>query len=320
MPVLKKNDFKPHRFLKNAHSQTIFPAFFRKVKGVDYSREKIETLDGDFIDLDWSLIGSKRGAIISHGLEGSTQQPYVKGMVKRLNEEGLDVLAWNFRGCGGRPSKLIRSYHSGKSEDLDQIVKHVFGRGYEEVVLIGFSVGGNITLKYLGEKGPSLDPRLTHSISFSVPCDLKATSYQLAKPQNRAYMEWFMMSLRKKVKQKESEMKLFGLNTKNVYRVSTFEEFDNRFTAPLNDFKDAEDYWAQSSSLFFLSQIKIPSLLVNALDDPFLTPECFPFDVAENNEHLFLETPQHGGHVGFISSSLIYWAEERVISFLSRSK
>jgi predicted alpha/beta-fold hydrolase len=133
-------------------------------------------------------------------------------------------------------------------------------------------------------------------------------------------MEWFMMSLRKKVKQKESEMKLFGLNTKNVYRVSTFEEFDNRFTAPLNDFKDAEDYWAQSSSLFFLSQIKIPSLLVNALDDPFLTPECFPFDVAENNEHLFLETPQHGGHVGFISSNLIYWAEERVISFLSRSK
>ena len=133
-------------------------------------------------------------------------------------------------------------------------------------------------------------------------------------------MEWFLLSLRKKVKQKENEMKLFGLNTKKTYLISTFEEFDNRFTAPLNGFEDADDYWEKSSSLYYLSEIKIPSLLVSALDDPFLTPDCFPVEEAKNNECLFLETPSCGGHVGFVSPNLHYWAEERAISFLSDIK
>ena len=320
MPILTESLYKPHPFLKNAHIQTIYPALFRRVKGVRYSREKLETPDGDFLDLDWSTLRSKKLALISHGLEGSTDQPYVKGMVKSLNENGWDVLAWNFRGCGGRPSRQIHSYHSGKSEDLDHVVEHVLRKNYKSVTLIGFSVGGNITLKYLGEKGESLDPRLESSVTFSVPCNLKSTSYKLATLENRIYMEWFLMSLRKKVKQKENEMKLFGINTKKTYLISTFEEFDNRFTAPLNGFEDADDYWEKSSSLYYLSEIKIPSLLVSALDDPFLTPDCFPVEEAKNNECLFLETPSCGGHVGFVSPNLHYWAEERAISFLSDIK
>ena len=320
MPILTESLYKPHPFLKNAHIQTIYPALFRRVKGVRYSREKLETPDGDFLDLDWSTLRSKKLALISHGLEGSTDQPYVKGMVKSLNENGWDVLAWNFRGCGGRPSRQIHSYHSGKSEDLDHVVEHVLRKNYKSVTLIGFSVGGNITLKYLGEKGEGLDPRLESSVTFSVPCNLKSTSYKLATLENRIYMEWFLMSLRKKVKQKENEMKLFGINTKKTYLISTFEEFDNRFTAPLNGFEDADDYWEKSSSLYYLSEIKIPSLLVSALDDPFLTPDCFPVEEAKNNECLFLETPSCGGHVGFVSPNLHYWAEERAISFLSDIK
>jgi len=318
MPIVEKSLYKPHPFLKNPHAQTIFPAIFRQVKDVQYKRETLRTPDKDILELDWSRVGATKLAIISHGLEGSSEQPYAKGMVKRLNQEGWDALAWNFRGCGGRPSKFINSYHSGKTDDLDYILKHTRSDKfyYEQVVLIGFSVGGNITLKYLGERGQNVDSRLTHSVSFSVPLHLESTSDQLAKRENRLYMEWFLWSLRRKIKGKESEMRLFGLDTDNLHRISTFYEFDNRFTAPLNGFKDAIDYWKKSSSLHYLSGVKVPSLVVNALDDPFLTDRCFPFQESKEHPFLFLETPDRGGHVGFFSSQSSYWAEERAVKFI----
>ena len=318
MPVIEKSFYKPHPFLKNPHAQTIFPALFRHVRDVNYKRETLRTPDKDILELDWSRVGATKLAIISHGLEGSSQTSYAKGMVKALNSEGWDALAWNFRGCGGRPSKFINSYHSGKTDDLGFILKHVSSQSfyYEQIVLIGFSVGGNINLKYLGERGKDLDSRLTHSVSFSVPLHLESTSDQLAKKENRLYMEWFLWSLRRKIRSKESEMRLFGLNTEALHKISTFHEFDNRFTAPLNGFKDAIDYWKKSSSLHYLSGVAIPSLLVNALDDPFLTKECFPFEESKKHPNLYLETPEKGGHVGFFSSQSSYWAEERTLKFL----
>ena len=265
MPIIEKSNYKPHPFLKNPHAQTVFPAIFRRVKGIDYQRESLSTPDKDTLDLDWSRVGSTKLAIISHGLEGSSQQGYAKGMTKALNEGGWDALAWNFRGCGGKPSKFINSYHSGKTDDLDLVLSYTRSKKfyYEQIALIGFSVGGNITLKYLGEKGDGLDSRVTHSVSFSVPSSLGVDLCSIGEKRKPSLYGVVFKVFEKKDKRKESEMRLFGLDTKGLNKISTFFEFDSRFTAPLNGFEDAPDYWRKSSSLHYITGVKIPSPLLS---------------------------------------------------------
>ena len=153
MPLISKSDYNPMFLFSNAHFQTIYPPLFRKVKGVNYVRERILTPDRDFIDLDWSKVGADRAVIVSHGLEGHSRRSYVLGMIKAFNTRGWDGIAFNFRGCSGEPNRLIRSYHCGATEDLHTVVSHVIEKkSYSSISLVGFSVGGNLTLMYLGEK------------------------------------------------------------------------------------------------------------------------------------------------------------------------
>lgn len=254
--------------------------------------------------------------LISHGLEGNTSRGYVRGMVKAINDAGWDALAWNYRGCSGEPNRLLRSYHSGASDDLEVVLDHVASlRRYESLLLIGFSLGGNITLKYLGEHGDSTHPLVRAAVAFSVPCDLASSAHRLAERANSIYMRRFMTTLREKIRAK-AHLLPPHITLEGIEGMRTFLEFDDRYTAPIHGYADGPDYWKRASSRPLLDGIRRPTLLVSALDDPFLTHQCFPIVEAERSEWLTLEMPRHGGHVGFMSGGGGYWSEARAIEFL----
>lgn len=279
-------------------------------------RERLELADGDFLDLDWAAGGSDRLAILSHGLEADSKATYIQGMAAALQRRGWDVLAWNYRGCSGEPNRLLRFYHSGASDDLDHVVRHALEvHAASRVDLVGFSLGGNMTLKYLGERDPL--PRLHRAVAFSVPCDLACSSARLSTPVNRhLYMRRFLVSLRRKLAEKRPHFP-DRIDLRGAGSIRDFRGFDDRYTAPLHGFTDAEDYWKRSSSRPFLSRIPLPVLLVNAANDPFLGPGCFPREEAEGSGYFHLEVPQDGGHCGFFHGGPESWAEMRAAEFLS---
>lgn len=303
-------------FLFNAHLETIFPSQFRNVKLPPYQRERITTPDNDFLDLDWLKQDSQKLAIISHGLEGDTSRPYIKGMAKALYDNGYDTLTWNYRGCSGEMNQALRFYHSGATDDLATVVDHASDKGYREINLIGFSLGGNLTLKYLGEDRNR--PVLHKAVTFSVPLDLHTSCMKISEPSNWIYSQRFLRSLRKKVIGKSKVMQ--GIDITLLKKVKTLQQFDDVFTGPIHGFKDAIDYYTQCSSLRVVSNITLPTLIVNAKNDPFLSPKCFPNDMLKNHPFVSFETPDHGGHVGFtqFNKNGLYWSEERTLEFLSR--
>ena len=318
MPIVAHSSYVPPRFLANGHTQTVLPALFRKVRGVTYQRERIVTPDEDFLDLDWACTGARRIAVIAHGLEGNSQRGYARGMVRALSKSGWDAMVWNARGCSGEINRSLRFTHSGATEDLQAVISHVMdSRNYDEIALMGFSLGGNVTLKYLGDHGEALDPRIKTAVAFSVPCDLKSGALELAKRSNRIYMHSFLRGLRQKIR---ARMKIAPgeINDDDYDDLHTFQEFDDRYTAPIHGFADAEDYWRRCSCLPVLKQISIPTLLINARNDPFLGEACYPIAAAEANPQLLLEMPAFGGHVGFmdLGAGGEYWSETRALSFL----
>ncbi|QDA59391.1 YheT family hydrolase [Hymenobacter jejuensis] len=322
MPLVTHSRYQPPFYLFNGHVQTIVPSILRSVPDVSYQRERVETEDGDFLDLDWSRLPNQHTdtlAIVSHGLEGDAGRPYVRGMVRALNRAGFDALAWNYRSCSGEMNRLLRTYHLGDTEDLDFVVRYALGKArYRRVYLTGFSAGGNVTLKYLGENPDKVPRQVERAAVFSVPTDLKSSSHYISRFQNRIYLNRFLKSLREKMRQK-AELLPGQINLADIDQLQDFPQFDDRFTAPMHGFKSAEEYYEYSSSGRYLSGIRIPTLLVNAVNDPFLPPSCFPREVAEKSNYVFLETPQEGGHVGFAEGSPDgeYYSERRAIEFLT---
>src|SRR5437867_4185973 len=239
MPIVALSTYKAPRLLSNGHVQTCFPVLFRRVKPVAYQRERISTPDGDFLDLDWAKNGSRRLAILAHGLEGDSEQHYMLGMVGALSKHGWDAVAWNARGCSGEPNRVLRFTHSGATEDLQTVISHVTSTcDYPDIALIGFSLGGNLTLKYLGERGGQLHPRIKTAAAFSVPCDLQSSSIQLAQPANRLYMRRFLITLHDKIRAMMKAMP-GQIDDVGYERMRSFKDFDDRYTAPIHGFKDA---------------------------------------------------------------------------------
>lgn len=312
--------YNPPFLIRNGHFQTIYPSLFRKINGHFYRRERITTMDDDFLDLDWAIIGSETLVIISHGLEGNSHRAYVKGMAKAMNLGGMDALAWNYRGCSGVPNKQLRSYHNGATEDLAQVIQHAtHTKRYQKIYLVGFSLGGNLTLVYLGRD--RVDAMVEKAVVFSVPCDLKGSAGMLEKTENKIYMARFLKYLHQKIKDK---IALFPgkIDDRGFFEIKNFKQFDDRYTAPIHGFIDAEDYWHQCSSKQFIADITTQTLIVNALNDPFLSPSCFPVDEVAHTPHVHLATPQSGGHVGFMNlkKSNIYWSEELALDFFLKGQ
>jgi len=309
--------YSPPRFLFNAHLETIYPALFRRVTlSTPYTRERIATPDNDFLDLDWITQGSQELVIISHGLEGDSYRPYIKGMASAMTRQGFDVLAWNYRGCSQEMNHQLRFYHSGATDDLDLVVQHAAAKAYKAICLIGFSLGGNITLKYLGERQPL--SVIKRAAVFSVPMDLHTSCNTISQPGNRIYAARFLKSLRNKIVRKSAAFP--ELDIRDIHKIATIQDFDDRYTAPLHGFPDAVTYYRLCSSVNFVKSITTPTLIVNAKNDPFLSPECYPTDLLKGHPFVSFEIPMRGGHVGFaeLNTSGTYWSESRAVQFLQQ--
>lgn len=298
----------------------MLPSLMRPSLHLDFKRETLPTPDDDFIDIDWVFrkIHSTKLAILVHGLECSSKSFYMTNTMKLLNNWGADTVGMNFRGCSGRMNKLLKTYHSGKSEDLALVVDHILKNySYETIYLIGFSVGGSIVIKYLGELADKVSPRIRKAVAFSAPIDLLSVANALAKPQGKIYMQYFLHKLHNKIKNKMKQFPEF-INDKAFKYIETFHEYDELYTAPLNGFKDADEYWAKASAKPFLPLIKVPTLLYAAADDPFLGFECYPYEI--KNPYLELKISNTGGHMGFwrFTPGLNFYYEKVLIDYLSK--
>jgi len=315
MPIINSN-YKPLLVFRSGFVSTVFSGLLRRVKGVVQERERITLSDGDFLDLDWSFTKqrSDKLIVVLHGLEGDAQRPYMTGTAKLFNKNGVDAVCVNFRGCSGEQNLKYRSYHSGATEDLNNVVEHIIStKQYSEIYVKGFSLGGNLLLKYLGERD-AIPIQIKSAIAISVPCDLNGSCLELHAFKNILYHNRFKSHLLNRLKIKLMQHVDY-ISFKEFKLIKTLKDFDDVYTSRAHGFIDAEDYYSKCSSLQFLHNIKIPTLIINALNDSFLSPECYPYKEAKNNSFLYLETPRYGGHVGFYKSDNIYYNEKRALEF-----
>lgn len=306
-------------YLFSTHLETIWPSLLRTVEQPLYRRERIATSDDDFLDLDWLKTGRKNLAVISHGLEGDSRRNYVVGMANHLSSHGWDVLAWNFRGCSGEINCQPRFTHNGATDDLDAVVRHALKEQYYTTIsLVGFSMGGNLTLMYLGRDPGQVPAEVRMAVCFSVPCELADASARLAESRNTIYMKRFISLMGQKVR---IQAKKFPEHfpCEDYHKIKTFEDFDGRYTAPLHGFRDAQDYWDQCSSNRYLSNIQLPVWIINARNDSFLADSCFPDFEQHGSKNVKLIAPTHGGHCGFSTPGLNrpYWSEQITATLLS---
>ena len=319
MPILSSSYTKAPLFYLNGHFETIIPSIWRKIEGVSYVREKIDTPDGDFLNLDWSRVGGERLLIVSHGLEGDSQRHYARALVKLFNQQGIDVLVWNNRSCGGELNLQPVLYHHGSSQDLDTVVQHVLSSTrYSELYLAGISMGGAQTLNYLGKRGKDIPSVLKKAAVYSTPVHLPSSAATLRRPINRFYNQKFLGKLKKKMEAKGKQYP--GLiDLERLPAVHDFDEFDTYYTAKLHGFVDAADFYEQASPHTCLKGICVPTLILNATNDPLLGKECYPIAFAQGSSNLFLEMPKRGGHTGFtILGSEFNYAEYRLLEFLNQ--
>jgi predicted alpha/beta-fold hydrolase len=311
-----KTDFKPAWWLRSPHLQTLWPVFFKKRHPLELTAEQVELDDGDFIDLRWSKKTSDKTVLVLHGLEGSLESHYVNGIIFQLEQSGYKPVLMHFRGCGGSMNRLARAYHSGETGDVATIVEHIKNKtGEYPFAAIGFSLGGNVLLKWLGESGES-NP-LHKAVAVSVPFRLHDAAKRLEKGISRIYREHLLDSLKKTYIEKFKNI-TSPLNI-DVQQLKSFWDYDDKVTAPLHGFAGAQDYYDQCSSRQFLQHIKVPTRIIHSSDDPFMFDETVP-DREELSRSIDFLLTAHGGHVGFISgtgpASLYSWSEQKIIEFL----
>lgn len=298
MPIIKSKYSKRPWYFINGHFETIVPSLFFVEEGVAYTRERLELIDGDFLDLDWVKAGNKRLIILSHGLEGSADRHYIKRPARYFSQRGWDVLAWNNRSCSGVMNRLPRFYHHGATEDIGAVVTKALEGDYEEIVMIGYSMGGGMQQKYLGERKP--DDRIKGAVSFSVPCNVQDSAFELKKGFNKVYEKRFISKLKEKILLKAEEIEM-PVDLERIRQAKNFKDLDEEFTLKVHtEYVDADDFYSRITSDQFLPNLEIPLLIVNALNDPMLGSKCYPVELAEQKPNIFLEMPKKGGHVGFI--------------------
>ncbi len=289
---------------------------------VGVRRERLETPDGDFVDVDW--LDGPAGSpllLILHGLEGSSGSHYVAGLMSEARAREWRAVALNFRSCSGELNRLPRFYHSGQTDDLDWMIRGLIARERSiRLGAVGVSLGGNVLLKWLGERGEDAPHVLRGAVGISVPFDLVACARTLDRGFNRrVYTANFLRSMRRKVRLKARLYPGF-VDVAAACRARTLAEYDRVVTAPLNGFAGEVDYWTHASSAPYLSRIRRPTLLINSRDDPFVPPAALPDLAALDSKWLVAEVTRAGGHVGFITGPPwrpSFWAEQRAIQFLS---
>lgn len=315
--------FKPAQGLSNGHIQTLFSTFFRKKIDLDFQSEIFELSDGDFVDCYWlnkpPKGSSKPIVILFHGLEGSYKSPYIQGAMNELNKVGYSTVLMHFRGCSPKENRLPRLYHSGDTADAKAFIIYLSNKYTKsKLFAIGYSMGGNMLLKLLGENKENC--LLDAAICISVPMQLDISSKTINQGFSKLYqthlLKHLKSSLLKKYEQFDMES-IINLKKEDVSKIETIWEFDHLYTAKMHNFKTAKNYYKQSSSKQYLKDITTPTLIIHALDDPFMTKDILP-NKNELSNSITLEIYAHGGHVGFISGTIlkpIYWLESRVVEY-----
>ena len=305
--------YRPPRAFRQPDINTIYAGTLRREVKVAWERERLELSDGDFVDLDWlPRPDSDRLVVLTHGLEGHARRPYMAGMARAYHRAGFAVCAMNFRGCSGEPNRHLRSYHIGETGDLRQTIAHTLARtSARYCVLTGYSLGGNVIVKYLAEDPAAVPRQVLGAAVFSVPLFVDACNAVINTVRNWAYRWSFISHMNRKARHKAAVHDAAGA----FKRARTFTQFDEWYTAPWHGFNSAQDYWRDNSSGRMLHRLEHPVLVVNAADDSFLHESCYPRDLAERLDNFYLEIPEHGGHCGFVARSRSgnYYSDVRAV-------
>ena len=316
MPILQSS-YLPSRIWQNPHVSTIYPSAFRKVNGVNYTRERLELSDGDFLDLDWSKSSANNHklAIFTHGFLGNSTRPYLLGGVKAFNLANYDALAWNHRGLSGENNRFEKITTHGSSNDLEEVINYVLSKKqYTEIILVGYSKGGNISMKYAGQKAENIPSEIKKIIAISSPTDLQGSVDVMGK--SGFYTERFKTKLIKFLLNR-SEL-IDNQILKDFSKFKYLDDFTDNYIAPLHGFKNGLDYYEQCAAMQLVDKIRVPTLSLNAKNDPVLSESCAMLDVAKHSDYIFSEVPNHGGHCGFFqpNSDGIYWGDKRIVEFV----
>ena len=308
--------FRPAWWLPGPHLQTLWAALFRRRGKPALERERVVLPDGDFLDLDWNGHRSEDAPLVLllHGLEGSSESPYAWGLLAAFRRRGWPAAVMHFRGCGGEPNRLARCYHSGETGDLAWVVSALRGRfPNRPLFAAGVSLGGNVLLKWLGELGP--EAPLAGAAAVSVPFDLGRCADRVEKGFSKVYRRHLVREMHRKILLKFGTWNESPIDLSQLSRWRTFREFDENVTAPLHGFTGAEDYYRRASSGPFVARIRIPTLIVQAKNDPFVPGSVLP----PVSPSVRLEASACGGHAGFVAGTVPgrprYWLEDRIPAF-----
>jgi uncharacterized protein len=314
-------DYRPPWWFRGRHFQTLWGPLLRRFDRPPLRRERVHTPDGDFLDLDWRADGPLGAplVLVLHGLEGSSSSHYVSGLLREIAGLGLDGVVLNFRSCSGELNRAARLYHSGDTADLEWLIARVIEEEPERRLgLVGVSLGGNVALKWLGERGAAVPAQVVAAVAISTPFDLAVSAGVLDRGLSRAlYTADFLRSLKAKIRAK-ADLCEGRVDVLAVGRARTFSEYDRLVTAPLHGFRDERDYWTRCSSARYLAGVRRPALLINALNDPFVPACALPRDVVAGSRWLRALFPSQGGHAGFLEGPFgrRSWAERRAVAFL----
>jgi predicted alpha/beta-fold hydrolase len=311
--------FRPMWYLRNRHLQTILPSIIHPAFPA-LEKERIELEDGDFIDLLWTTVRSSKTLLVLHGLEGSVHSAYAKRILNYCNARRIAAVLMQFRGCSGESNRLLRSYHSGETGDLQRVINHLKGSGIRSISLLGYSLGGNVTLKYMGEA--TTDPAIRCAVAVSVPMKLDICSDTMDGGFARIYQAALLRSLIRKMQLKQALLNASERHFPEPRSMRNFRQFDDSFTAPIHGFDSAEHYYRSCSSRQFLHRIDKPTLIIHSRDDPFMTADVLPRE-HELSDSVTLELTSHGGHVGFLGNNKLrpgLWLQNRIHRFLNDQK
>lgn len=316
MPLIKESNYKlPGFYYGNGHISTIYIGRFWKTQPPKYNRKRLELRDGDFLDIDFAEHSTDKAVILCHGLEGASDRTYNNTSAAYFLDHNFSVFAWNNRSCSGEMNRLLRLYHHAAIDDLDQVINFVISKGYQEIYLLGFSLGAAQIMNYFGRK--TVDQRVKAGVAVSVPVQLKDSAEILKKGFNRVYLLNFIRKIDKKLKLKAEQFP-DALDWSKLENIRSFDEIDEFYTAPAHGFNGKEDYYKKASPAYSIDGIQTPCLILNALDDPFLGKNCYPKEFSKKNPFVFLETPEHGGHCAFpLKDKRNSYSEIRALEFFN---
>lgn len=315
MPFIENSKYNPKTIYRNGHISTIYSGRIKKFLPPDYTREKHELEDGDFLNIDYILKNTEKAVILCHGLEGDSRRVYNNSCADFFLQKDYSVFAWNNRSCGGEMNRLPRLYHHGIVSDLEEVVRFAANKGLEEIYLVGFSLGAAQIMNYLGKT--EVNSKVKAAVAVSAPIQLKSCSEKLKTGFNRVYLNVFTRKLKVKFMEKATQFPDL-IDVAKIPAIRTFDEVDEYFTAPMHGFSNRDDYYEKASPAYTMRHIKTPVLVINAWDDPFLGEECYPVEFAEKHPYVYLEIPKYGGHCAFpMRNSKYSWTDLRAYEFFS---